>query len=372
MRNLLTLGALILSTVASAKVVWRGDFETGDLSQWSEIQEVSPDRLALVPDAREGKYALKATVVLGDDPINASGNRNELAVNTNEPTGSEFFYKWSTKFDESYPSNAAWQLFAQWHHTGLTGSPPVQFVVKGEQMRLEVGPNGNAVWTAPLERGKWRDFVFHVKWSPDASVGFVELYLDGALVLPKTMAQTQFSGQLNYLKVGLYRSEAIGPTGIVYHDGWMQATTLEDVLPPVAAVIPAAEPTPATRAVDHARLRARAAPPGSSAASSRRRTRRRPADGLRELGRRRERAVAARGAVRPHALPPPAREVAVSSPRPRAHSGARRSGRRARSGSPGAAPGARSGSRSGPRARRRGAAAPRPRAGPAAAAASSR
>ncbi|QSQ27496.1 heparin lyase I family protein [Pyxidicoccus parkwayensis] len=221
-----------------SSVVWVGDFETNSRSQWSSAQMVSADRLAIVSSPlRQGRYALKATVKQGDDPINASGNRNELVRMTREPVGSEYYYRWSTMFDSTYPSAKAWQLFAQWHHEGDSGSPPVEFDVYGEELRLNIGGSpGTIVWRAPLVRGKWLDFIFHVRWSPDSSVGFVELYLNGQLVLPKRNIATQFPGMLNYLKVGLYRNETIAQTGIVYHDGWTMARKLEDVLSPTAVL----------------------------------------------------------------------------------------------------------------------------------------
>jgi len=219
-----------------SSVVWRADYETGDRSQWDREQMVSADRLQVVTTAaslapRQGKYALKATVRQGDDPINASGNRNELVKMTNEPSGSEYYYRWSTMFDTSFPSVKTWQLFTQWHHSGDSGSPPVEFYVYGEEVRLNIGGDpGVIVWKTPLVRGKWHDFIFHVKWSANASVGFVELYYNGTLVLPKRSIATQFSGMVNYLKLGLYRSDTVTQTGIVYHDNWVMARNLEDVL----------------------------------------------------------------------------------------------------------------------------------------------
>jgi hypothetical protein len=221
-----------------SSVVWVGDFETGTRGQWSSTQMVSADRLALVASPlRQGRYALKATVKQGDDPINASGNRNELVRMTREPVGSEYYYRWSTMFDSTFPSARTWQLFTQWHHEGNSGSPPVEFLVYGEEIRLNIGGNpGTIVWRTPLVRGQWQDFIFHVKWSPNASVGFVELYHNGKLVLPKRYIATQYSGQLNYLKVGLYRNETVAQTGIVYHDGWTMARSLQDVLSPTTVL----------------------------------------------------------------------------------------------------------------------------------------
>jgi hypothetical protein len=214
-------------------VVWRGDFETGDISQWTKAQMVSPDRLLVgTSPVTQGRYAMKTTVYQGDDPIDSSGNRNELVQMTNEPSGSEYFYKWSTMFDTSFPSERHWQLFAQWHHSGNSGSPPVEFYVYGEEMRLNIGGSpGMQVWQAPLVRNQWRDFVFHVKWSSDPQVGFVELYVDGQLALPKRYIATQYPGQLNYLKVGLYRDEVIEPVGILYHDKWTMSRSIDGLLP---------------------------------------------------------------------------------------------------------------------------------------------
>jgi hypothetical protein len=219
--------------VPPREVVWRGNFETGDILQWTRAQMVDPNRLLVVESpVRQGRYAMKTTVHQGDDPIDSSGNRNELVQMTNEASGSEYFYKWSTMFDSSFPSERHWQLFAQWHHSGNTGSPPVEFYVYGEEMRLNIGGSpGVQVWQAPLVRNRWRDFLFHVKWSSDPSVGFVELYLDGQLVMPRRYIATQYPGQLNYLKVGLYRDEVIEPVGILYHDTWTMSRSIDGLLP---------------------------------------------------------------------------------------------------------------------------------------------
>lgn len=213
---------------AVGAVVWRGDFETGDVSQFSRAQMVSPDRLQVVPSpAAEGRYALKVTVAQGDNPIGASGNRNELVRLTYEPAGSEYFYRWNTMFSLDFPAPPTWQLFAQWHHTGSSGSPPVEFVVNGERMLLYC--SSKPVWSAPLVRGVWQEFTFHARWASNADVGFVELYLNGRLVLPRHYCATQFPGMLNYMKLGLYRNESIPEVGILYHDGLVMSRALADM-----------------------------------------------------------------------------------------------------------------------------------------------
>ncbi|AKJ00277.1 uncharacterized protein (TIGR03382 family) [Archangium gephyra] len=249
MKRLLRLApiALLLPTLATASTVWEGNFETGNLSQWDREQTVSSSRLLVVSSpVREGRYALKTTVRQGDDPINASGNRNELLYLDREAPGSEFFYKWSTLFPKSFPRSSKWQIFTQWHHDGSGGSPPLEFYVVDDQLRLRVGGStGKIVWRSPLLREQWNDFVLHVKWSPDPKVGFVELYHNGKVVLPLMKVATQYSGQRNYLKMGLYRDASIAPEGVVFHDGFVQATRLEDVMPAPVVATPEPQPAPA-------------------------------------------------------------------------------------------------------------------------------
>src|SRR5688572_13304109 len=101
-----------VSSPALAGVVWRGDFETGNRTQYSGAQMVSADRLQVVSSpVAEGRYALKATVMQGDDPINSSGNRNELLYLSNETAGTEYYYRWKVMFAPDFPSVKTWQLF---------------------------------------------------------------------------------------------------------------------------------------------------------------------------------------------------------------------------------------------------------------------
>ncbi len=229
------LAVLAMPGVAGAGVVWRGDFESGTLSQYTGKQWVSPDRLQVVTSpVAQGRYALKATVRQGDDPINASGNRNELVFQGPETEGSEYYYRWQVMFPADFPSVRTWQLFTQWHHDGCCGSPPVEFFVYGEEIRLTM-TDSVTPWRTKLVRGVWQDFIFRVKWSPDPAVGFIELWHNGQRVLSKRSLATMYAGQGIYLKLGLYRNDTVQPVGVVYHDGFTQGTRLEDVLPPPPA-----------------------------------------------------------------------------------------------------------------------------------------
>ncbi|MFP2900481.1 polysaccharide lyase [Corallococcus sp. 4LFB] len=238
--------ALLVPFVAQASVVWKGDFETGDLTQYSETWAVAPDRMQVQGDlVRDGNKALKVTVQPGDKPINASGNRNELVQGTYEPDGSEFYYKWSTLFPQDFPSSPRWQVFTQWHHDGCCGSPPLEFFVTNDTMNMRVGgSSGEVLWQEPVHRDQWNDFVMHVKWSSDPNVGFIELYYNGQLVVPMRNIATRFPDTGGYLQLGYYRDATIPQTASIYHDGFTMATTPEEVMPAAATAPQAAVSAP--------------------------------------------------------------------------------------------------------------------------------
>ena len=242
MRHVVAACALLAATPSLAAVQWVGDFESGNLNQWTGTQVVSTDRLSIVADpVNQGKFALRVLVKQGDDPINASGNRNELFQVGRTEEGTEAYYRWSTMFAPNFPSADEWQLFAQWHQPeDCCGSPPIQFYVHGEELRFTVSTNQTEVWRAPLQRGVWHDFILHVRFSDNPKVGFVELWYDGQHVVPKTFAATRANA---YLKLGLYRSESIRADGVLYQDAMVRGETLEDVMPP-AAKPPAPDPGP--------------------------------------------------------------------------------------------------------------------------------
>jgi hypothetical protein len=95
---------------------------------------------------------------------------------------------------------------------------------------------GGKLFETPLERGRWHDIVMHVKWSPSARVGFVELWHDGDQVVPRTATANMYrdgSGRVipNHARIGYYRDRAISEAGVVYIDGYKVGTGKGAVAP---------------------------------------------------------------------------------------------------------------------------------------------
>jgi hypothetical protein len=213
----------------AAQPLWSGDFETGDLSQWSpklDLQEGATDRLSVVGEpVREGRHALRATVKHGD--LNNNGSRAEVVLR--DPMfreGDERWFHWHTMFPADFEPSPKWALYTQWHASGF--GVPVGFNVHGETLSFRVMGHeydgagkwdAGTLWKEQLRRGKWNEYLLHVKFSDNPNIGFVELWVDGELVVPKTMHATLDPGDYAYLKMGLYRDKSINWDQSIYHDG---------------------------------------------------------------------------------------------------------------------------------------------------------
>jgi hypothetical protein len=228
----LTIAACLLSGASAfcAEPIWSGDFETGDLSQWSpilDIQAGTTDRLVVVDEpVREGRHALKVTVKPGD--LNNLGNRAEVVLtNPYFTQGQERWFHWYTLFPANFQTSPKWMLWTQWHSNGF--GVPMGFNLHGETLSFRVMGHlydqqgqwsAGTLWTAKIQPGKWNEYLFHVKFSDDSSVGFVELWVDGEQVIQKTHHQTLDTGDYVYLKQGLYRDKTIDWDATIYHDGF--------------------------------------------------------------------------------------------------------------------------------------------------------
>ncbi len=258
---------VLVPTDAGSAIGWRGDFENGSFSQWNYgVQTKHSSRATIVTSVaggpvRQGRYAARYEVQPGDNNVSGSGmgERTEALI-SGQPTGAgegvEQFWAWSTYFPEDFDSPAgAWNVFTQFHHDGTTGQSNIHFELK-DKTTIGLRVMGGSV-TAPvrrdftlanLQRGKWYDFVFRVKWSSSGS-GFVEAWVDGSRVLPLVSTPTLYSGQNVYLKQGYYRA-AYDKTTVIYHDGMRRGTSYAEVAAefPPGGEIPPPPPPPSSTA----------------------------------------------------------------------------------------------------------------------------
>jgi Polysaccharide lyase len=235
---------------ALAKVLWRGDYQTGDFKQWHRLQAVPGGATIVTSPTHRWRYTAKYVVRSGDDPIGSNGERAEARASqaqTGASEGKERWYGWSTLFPANAnlpPSAASWNIFTQWHQTKSDRCPPnIAFQADTShgppaiKLRVLGGSTSGCVPTSTLLRrpaqlrlDHWYDFVVHVKWSSDPSVGFIEGWIDRAKVIPRTRTATLYKGQGAYLKQGFYRASSDSTT-TVYHVGTRAGRSFSAVAP---------------------------------------------------------------------------------------------------------------------------------------------
>ena len=230
----------LLVGAASAEVLFRANFETGDLSEWSKTgtrgQNATPRNIQVVSDiVQSGKYAGKFTIH-EDDVFNAQ----QLRVQVGGPKitieeGSDTYMSFHLYMADA-PKDR--DNFFYWE-----GNPPPRYnnvmtwwVEPKEGGTLikygtgNLGRNGTH-WEADFTTGKWHHLAMHIHWSEDGEKGNTRLWFDGVLVLDKKL-KTKGPETIYFCQPGIHRSPHKASEDTIYFDNFILADKLEDVLLP--------------------------------------------------------------------------------------------------------------------------------------------
>ena len=280
---LLCLGAASASANSMpAGMSWSGDMSTGDFSQYSFLEQCPGDIASVVGNpAPAGVHAVQLKVSDGDTQSACPGKvfTPNPAASMIGPTvfhnGDDAWMGFSVYLPAGFPTIPTWFQFAEVYGPPFGGSPPIGLDIEGNRMGLwrDATHNFDNPWSTPVVTGQWQDIVLHVKFSPDPTVGFVELYFNGVqqqfadgstrLYYSTLVPGNNWDGASggNYLDIDQYRSHldqlgtvtvydaemAIGDSYAAVapqlHYGIASAPTASPA-PPPATVRPAPRPTP--------------------------------------------------------------------------------------------------------------------------------
>jgi hypothetical protein len=214
----------------SAEVIWRGDFETGTTQQWKGAPKSDAIKVVTEP-VRAGKYALR---IDGSNLARRKDlDRIELQHQPKPPgtaEGAERYFGWSVYFPKKLvPGHHAVGYF----ETRNSWTQLMALEAEGEDVKFTTRVPYKLHWTgkSKLTPGRWHDFAVHVLWSRDPAKGFVEVWFDGAAVVPRTMTATLRDENVAFFQIGLLRATSAVPE-TMFIDHIIEATTLEEVTPP--------------------------------------------------------------------------------------------------------------------------------------------
>jgi hypothetical protein len=230
----LALAAVTAASSARSAPVWVGDFETGDLSQWSG--ELNGEHITVVQSpVLQGSYA--AQIQLTNDALWSNGlkrvelNHSPAAGRTAE--GAELYFAWSFYLPETLPQDPS-QTIGYWE-SDKSYQQVMAFHLEGEKIRFITQKPQYAVhWEADgkVTTATWHRLAMRVKWSKDPGQGSVDVWFDGEMVVTNASAQTLADDNSHFTQLGLLRGKVeFQDMPIIVVDDAVEGNTLEDVHP---------------------------------------------------------------------------------------------------------------------------------------------
>ncbi len=227
-------GVFVASASAHAQV-WRGDFETGDLSQFSTLNATigGRDYITVVGDVvAHGAHA--GRIALHDDAVWPNGlKRVELhhsptAGRTAEGAG--LYFAWSFYLPVTLPSDPD-QTIGYWE-SNTSYHQLMAFVVRGQDLEFYTQlPTYHSQWigTGVLTPATWHRIAMHIVWSQSAA-GRVDVWLDGAAVVTGLAVPTLADTNAAFTQFGLLRGAiAFTDVPVIYVDDALEGDSLADV-----------------------------------------------------------------------------------------------------------------------------------------------
>jgi hypothetical protein len=255
------LAFVLLALPAQAGVLWQSDFETQDLSEWDSYV-LHPEHwyFPTTPTPRSGQHVARVELHT-EDTYGANFQRAEVEYSAplSGFEGSDVYYAFSAQLSSANPFLPMDHEIAFWESTG--GSVYHQMIGihvdptnTPARVSMSVSPedgNWSEAWHSTISTDAWHDFVVHVKWSLDPSVGFVEAWYDGTQVMQKQTMRTMVSqngttsmtgGLVSAFHSGILLSpiQQNKPVEVVFLDRFIEGTALSDVVyaPPADAGSP--------------------------------------------------------------------------------------------------------------------------------------
>lgn len=188
-----------------------------------------------------GTYKANRAEVYGRVPTYMSSTP---AAQWPDPVGSVRWYAYSLYVPADFESatDTKWLSLTQWKgYKG--GSPPLGIEIKRGDLRLGgtrtnqgLVPNDGSL--GAIKKGQWTRLVVGVRFSTDPKVGWVEVYRDGATVVPRLPLSTMdtYNGTGDaaadpiYFKQGIYRGGDWQTTPVLYFGPTTVGTTRDAVM----------------------------------------------------------------------------------------------------------------------------------------------
>lgn len=221
------LGLAVLVSAGNASAAWRGDFETGDLSQWSYVLTDAGFSVVTEP-VLEGGHSAK--IAIDGTHLWSNGlNRVELQRKPDAGAeGSEVYFGWSLYLPEALTNDD--HQIGYWE-SDQSYKQVMSLHARGQDLTFNTNlPGYKEHWkgTGRLTPGTWHRVVYRVFWSAAPEMGKVSLYFDNELVVDQVAARTYVDNPA-FVQVGILRT-TIDKTEVMLLDDAREGAALSDVM----------------------------------------------------------------------------------------------------------------------------------------------
>ena len=234
-----------LVTASAGSVLWNGDVESGTWPSLTQMVRCSSGRISIysatskpagAPNPRRGTRASKFSVLATDVyPCTPTANPRASVASPQSTfyEGDERWVAFSLFIPTNFPTvQRDFFMFSQVYGYPYSSEPPIGFYLVSNYSRISFNGNYNAATkqaqslvSLPVTKGRWLDFLLHLRISKTKSVGFVELWYNGHSVTfndgrTKHYEQTMLSGATRHdFSILSYRGRLSGfPEATIYFD----------------------------------------------------------------------------------------------------------------------------------------------------------
>lgn len=209
-------------------VFFVADFESGSVSGFDLSWLANRWAAKVVGEkARAGKRALEISL-RRRDKMQSKGKRAELLVPYTYRHGKGYWYGFSVYLPQAWEEDDRGEVVAQFFanedkELGEKGRSPALalrinkrfwYVTSRWDERVVTAKNSAPkakLYKARYQRGRWTDWVFHVRWAwkkglPPAEAGLVEVWRDGRKVVERRGPNTYNDRRGPSLKLGIYKA----------------------------------------------------------------------------------------------------------------------------------------------------------------------
>lgn len=226
----------LLAAAAPAEILWRGDFETGDLSQWSGALNpaLGARKNITVVEAPVFQGSRAAKIEIHPDDLFPNGhNRVELHYDARQTgEGQETFFSFRFFLPEQAKVH---EDIAYWETQGPSYQQSMAWYLDPSDGGTRLGfrtnlPAAREHWADHVTTGEWHQIAMHVVWSQSPERGRVSVWVDGRLVVEDAAAQTKPNAAGLFVQAGLHRDTSQPFTESIYLGQAIEATSLIEVL----------------------------------------------------------------------------------------------------------------------------------------------